>query len=80
MNEYLTREQADALPDGARVEVNWSGGNGPHEYVVRRIRDAVYVECLGTYGRGIQHRLDFVGTARPFTLVRRLPDENGGQT
>lgn len=26
----------DAVPDGSRVIVTWSGGNGPHEYVVHR--------------------------------------------
>ncbi len=31
----LTEDDFDALPDGARVVVTWSGGNGPHEYLVR---------------------------------------------
>ncbi len=32
----LTQAEVDALPDGTRIVVTWSGGNGPHEYVLRR--------------------------------------------
>lgn len=30
----LTREEFLGLPIGTRVTVLWSGGNGPHEYVI----------------------------------------------
>lgn len=30
----LSAEDVGRLPDGARVRVIWSGGNGPHEYVI----------------------------------------------
>lgn len=30
----LTEEQVAELPEGAKVIVIWSGGNGPHRYVV----------------------------------------------
>jgi hypothetical protein len=30
----LSAEDAEHLPEGARVVVIWSGGNGPHEYVI----------------------------------------------
>ena len=30
----MTAEDVAALPDGTRVRVTWSGGNGPHEYVI----------------------------------------------
>ncbi len=29
----LTLEAVRALPDGVRILVLWSGGNGPHEYI-----------------------------------------------
>lgn len=32
----LTEAEIVALPDGARIVVTWSGGNGPHEYILRR--------------------------------------------
>jgi hypothetical protein len=31
----LTRQEAEALPDGAKVRIIWSGGNGPFWYRVR---------------------------------------------
>jgi hypothetical protein len=31
----LSAKEAEALPDGARVVILWSGGNGPCEYTVR---------------------------------------------
>lgn len=37
MSRALTQAEVDALPDGTRILVTWSGGNGPHEYVVRVI-------------------------------------------
>ena len=30
----VTREEALALQDGTLVRVVWSGGNGPHDYVI----------------------------------------------
>lgn len=32
----LSQADVDALPDGAAIRVTWSGGNGPHSYVLRR--------------------------------------------
>src|SRR5690242_5015428 len=33
--ERLTMDQQQTLPEGARVTITWSGGNGPHRYTVR---------------------------------------------
>jgi hypothetical protein len=33
-SEPLSVEDVEHLPEGARVVVIWSGGNGPHEYVI----------------------------------------------
>jgi hypothetical protein len=33
-SEPLSAEDVERLPEGARVVVIWSGGNGPHEYVI----------------------------------------------
>ena len=30
----LTQQEAESLPDGAKVRVTWSGGNGPHWYFI----------------------------------------------
>lgn len=32
----LTKDELDQLPDGTSIKVTWSGGNGPHKYVLRR--------------------------------------------
>jgi hypothetical protein len=32
--EPLTAEEVDQLPDGTSIIVTWSGGNGPHRYVL----------------------------------------------
>ena len=34
--EPLTREEVEALPHGALVEIIWSLGNGPHRYRIHR--------------------------------------------
>lgn len=41
MSDFLTQEQVNELPIGTRVEVVWSGGNGPHEY-----------QIIGRHGEG----------------------------
>jgi hypothetical protein len=33
-NDALTEEQVYALPEGEPITVTWSGGNGPHPYVL----------------------------------------------
>lgn len=39
----LTQEQVDALPNGTRVMIRWGvSGDGPHEYVVRRMDGVVW--------------------------------------
>jgi hypothetical protein len=30
----LTAAEVEALPEGTPVTVTWSGGNGPHDYVI----------------------------------------------
>ena len=41
-DELLSQEEVDQLPDGSKVEIVWSGGNGPHEYLI-------YVSDLGAF-------------------------------
>jgi hypothetical protein len=63
-SEPLTQEQVDALPDGATVEVIWSGGNGPHRYrIIRDKRGHVRVD------NAYRDRLEPCGTS-PLTEVR----------
>jgi len=34
VSPYLEEAEVAALRDGERVRITWSGGNGPHEYVI----------------------------------------------
>lgn len=34
----LTQSEVDALPEGTRVLIKWSGGNGPWEYRIGKAR------------------------------------------
>lgn len=51
--ERLTQAEVDALPEDTRVRVIWSGGNGPHTYLVRRRagQPTVYAAVLNARGR-----------------------------
>ena len=73
MSDPLTQAQVDALPEGTEVEVIWSGGNGPHRYLlVRDERGRSYVVALGEDPHGrmrYYNPLDNIGR-RPLTEVR----------
>lgn len=32
----LSQEEVEELPEGTKVVITWSGGNGPHQYVIAR--------------------------------------------
>ena len=42
----LTPDGIRALPDGSRVVVTWSGGNGPCRYWTERSRDGSILACV----------------------------------
>lgn len=54
--EYLSQEEVEALPDNTEVIVTWSGGNGPHKYIITH-------QVRGTLG---------VKTGRPFDYIHSL--------
>jgi len=42
--DLLTQDDINALLDGTEVLIKWSGGNGPHEYTIKRhVNDPVHV-------------------------------------
>jgi len=72
----LSTTEIQALPEGARVLVAWSGGNGPHEYRVHWHRGEPYAQTEEEHRQG---RVDvekwltyYVGPGRPFTRVWAL--------
>lgn len=75
----LTEQQIAELPEGTRVVVTWSGGNGPHTYSVHQCRDRTYV-WNDRYQTDEQRQrakhynpLSFIGDGPPFTTVDLAP-------
>lgn len=69
LDDFLTEEEALALPDGTEVEITWSGGNGPHRYFIcRDARGNVSVKTGGSVD--YIHSLRFVGKEPYHTHVR----------
>ena len=63
LSSLLTQEEVNALPNGTKIMVKWSGGHGPYEYfVVNRHGDAFAVTDKDRTSWG--HRLEFVGKNR----------------
>ena len=73
--KYFTQEEVNNLPDGTKVMITWSGGNGPWEYIIRQTEHGVYVEDTVTkkinYGSGI---VNFVGNGKIHTKVWLVPE------
>lgn len=71
--ELLSQKQVNALEDGTLVVVTWTGGNGPHEYTLRQPRGGPVAAYQIHDGREfVAGALDFVGDAKPRTLVSLL--------
>jgi hypothetical protein len=73
----LTPTEVRRLPGGARITVTWSGGNGPHDYVVRWWRGDPYAITEDEARRqppgwvDVVRALDFIGPSQPRTQVWR---------
>lgn len=70
--KYLTQEEVNSLPSGTVVEVTWTGGNGPHKYVIEKppYDTTPLAFIIEKDGRRIEvGELDFVGQEKPYTLV-----------
>ena len=46
----LTADEVASLPEGTHVIVTWSGGNGPHKYVVHHHGGRAYALTTREYG------------------------------
>lgn len=57
----LSEQDLRQLPEGTRILVTWSGGNGPHVYVLRfDAWGAPFAETDFAHGGNVRHRLDDV--------------------
>lgn len=77
VGQAVTPAQLAALPDGTTVEVTWSGGNGPHRYVLEQRCGVTYAQPPENPHGPLRwyNPLTFVGTEAYHTRVR--PVENG---
>lgn len=69
----LTREEVEALEPGTTIVVIWSGGNGPHEYVVSERNGTLYAGDPRN-GNAISGVGAFVGQERYHTRVWMTPN------
>lgn len=72
MSEFLTEEQVAELPEGAKVVITWSGGNGPHTYEIHQCAGQTYAWSSDLYlAERLKHYnpITFVGAERFHTRV-----------
>jgi len=61
----LTANEVAQLPDGTPIVVKWSGGNGPHEYVIA-------VDRFGRRFAAVVPALDPTGRLRWYNPLERV--------
>ena len=69
--KQLTQKEVNTLPNGTRVLILWTGGNGPHVYWINRIvpTGAPWTtDHIGKVNFGFGP-VDNVGEKPPYTLV-----------
>jgi len=72
--ELLTQEQVNKLPAGAIVEIIWSHGDSPDQYVVQRDEKhgRVFAFTEGEIDHQVRHQISVVGSERYHTQVRLI--------
>lgn len=66
----LSQEQVDALAEGTRVMIKWSGGNGPHEYRVKNFHGLAHTLDESPAGSQLMHPITFVSNQPGSPLTR----------
>lgn len=71
---YLTQSQVDRLPADSKVEIVWTGGNGPHEYTIHKRDDNADMSYVKPHNpnSGWDGEIEFVGPESPYTTVKLL--------
>ncbi len=72
MEKLLTQNEVDNLPEGTKVIITWTGGNGPHEYMIhkRKGSNASFVKPHNPNSGWWDGEIDFVGKERFHTHVQ----------
>ena len=71
MIKYLKQKAVDNLPAGTKVMIIWSGGNGPHEYIIHKRRGSQrsFVNEDNPNAGWWDGLIDFVGSEKYHTKV-----------
>ena len=70
--KFLTQEEVNNLSIGTKVRIIWSGGNGPHDYVIRtKAGNLSCVDRLNPNAGWYYGQIDFVGKESFHTQVWR---------
>jgi hypothetical protein len=76
MMRRLTQQQAEDLPEGTKIRVTWSGGNGPHWYFIhvdkwgnRQVCFNGYKDTLGRFISVESVAGAFIGLEKPATIL-----------
>lgn len=69
----LTEAEVAKLPEGTPVTIIWSGGNGPHQYIITVDYDGTRCAWVERHGERLRYYnpLRFVGQERYHTRVWR---------
>ncbi len=67
----LTEHEVSLLPNGSKILILWSGGNGPHEYI--KGEDFYGYPIAWTIDKHIRHDLIFIGEY-PLTQVWHIEE------
>lgn len=72
----LSQEEVEALPDRTVVWILWSGGNGPHQYMIHRHQDILKIRSIDEeeefflrWSWRFSDPLSFVGLEPPYTVI-----------
>jgi len=74
-DKYLTQSEVDNLPEGAKVVITWSGGNGPYIYIIHK-RKAIHGSFVTEHNPNVgwwDGQINFVGSEKYHTKVKELP-------
>ena len=69
MTELLTYDEVCDLPEGTPITITWSGGNGPHNYVLGMVNGSPYAQNPDKPQFDEYNPIRFVGNERCHTHV-----------
>ena len=71
-DDLLTQDEVNNLKEGTKVIIVWSGGNGPHEYIIKK-REGItgsFISDNNLNSGWYDGEIDFVGKESYHTQVK----------